>query len=442
VVVQSSPQRRSVGSIRRVVSERNRGAGILIVGSDASVEAAVVRGTEFYSNLLAAYGIGIVYDLGDRSVATVRSSVVEGNHDTGIFIAGSDATIEGTVVRDSAAAPGEPGDGWGIGVQQDTESEQRGIAVVRSSLVARARGVGVVSLGSDLDLQSTVVRDTGPRADGSDGWGVNVQASSDTGARSNGLLRGCLIERNHDVGVIVVGSDATIESTMVRHTQADVGDATSGMGMGIVDDEPGGARSNATVRTSVIEQNATMGVLVSGSDATIETTAVRDTRAEEASGRFGRGIQFQPGRYADQRSGGAVRWTTIERSFEVGIAVLGSDAAIEATLVHDVQPAVADGALGDGISIVIGMSTAQISGCRVEAAARAGVSSFGAGVSMAGTTIECVAIPLDAELLAGVSASFTDLGDNVCGCSGETEPCQVVSSMLSPPDALPASSAQ
>ena len=84
---------------------------------------------------------------------------------------------------------------------------------LRTSLVEQNHGVGVLVQGSQATIESTVVRDTQPRSDGTSGNGIWVQESPSTPGRASLWLRTSLVERNHDTGVFVSGSDATVEST-------------------------------------------------------------------------------------------------------------------------------------------------------------------------------------------------------------------------------------
>lgn len=106
----------------------------------------------------------------------------------------------------------------------------------------------------------------------------------------------CLVEQNYDVGVVVFGSDATIESTVVRATLPNT-QGYLGNGIAIQGDPATEALADVTVRGCLVEQNHGVGVFVAGSDATIDSCLVRDT-APNADMLFGDGITVMLGKAA------------------------------------------------------------------------------------------------------------------------------------------------
>ena len=93
---------------------------------------------------------------------------------------------------------------------------------------------------------------------------------------------------------------------------------------------------------------------------------------------------------------------------------------------------------GDG---VVGMSLFQpaeltLTGGVIEGSARAGIANFGSNVRLASTRLGCNSIAINGELIDGMDFVFDDRGENTCECGGESAPCQVVSSMLAPPDPI------
>lgn len=65
---------------------------------------------------------------------------------------------------------------------------------------------------------------------------------------------------------------------------------------------------------------------------------------------------------------------------------------------------------------------------------RAGIASFGCDVVLEGSTLECNAIHLDGEESDGVAATFSNAGDNACGCAEEAVSCKILSTNLKAPD--------
>jgi hypothetical protein len=99
----------------------NHEVGLYAAGSDVVIEATVVRGTRpQLADQVFGHGIAIQLpctlegcDAALPAHATVRGSIVEDNYEGGLFVAGSDALVEGCVVRRilPRAADGSFGDG-------------------------------------------------------------------------------------------------------------------------------------------------------------------------------------------------------------------------------------------------------------------------------------------------------------------------------------------
>jgi hypothetical protein len=130
----------------------------------------------------------------------------------------------------------------------------------------------------------------------------------------------------------------------------------------------------------------------------------------------------------------------------LGVLVMGSDATIENTVVRDTM-ADPEVGFGDGVLVVSAPwqpadlpTTAQLRNCRVEGSARAGIASFGATVTLERVTLDCNAIHLNGEeqYAAPVEVisrpfSFVDQGGNACGCEQQAAECTVMSSGLQAP---------
>src|SRR5262249_28963170 len=89
---------------------------------------------------------------------------------------------------------------------------------VRRSVIEHNAQFGVAVTGSSVTLDGVVIRDTQPTSAGHFGRGVDVMEDMDIGTRATLSLSSSVIERNHDIGVQVHGSDATISATVVRDT--------------------------------------------------------------------------------------------------------------------------------------------------------------------------------------------------------------------------------
>ncbi len=94
-----------------------------------------------------------------RANVTIHACVIEQNTDHGVSVAGSDATFEATVVR--STVPGVQGVfGRGIGIQDDPVTKARASVTVSACLIEQNQELGVFVAGSDATIEATVVRST------------------------------------------------------------------------------------------------------------------------------------------------------------------------------------------------------------------------------------------------------------------------------------------
>jgi hypothetical protein len=361
---------------------------------------------------------------------TLRSSLLEQNRDCGVFVSGSDATIEATAVR--GTVPESDGAlGTGVWVQAGKATGRRSALALRASLLERNHFAGVGVDGSDATIESIIVRDTQPLENKASGMGILVQVKKE---RSNLTLRSSLLERNHLSSVTVVGSDATIEAAVIRETLPHT-DGRGGRGLEVEDNADTRQRSTVTLRSSLLEKNQDVGVLVSGSDATIEATVVRDTLLDSTR-TSGRAISVQDSDLTQEQSTLTLRSSVLERNHEVGVFVLASSATVESTIVRNTLPNLADTG-GDGI-VVGPPSTVAITSTHVESNARAGITNFSSAVVLASSLVLCNRIDLDGEdTVEGSPFTFDGSRSNLCGCDAPDSSCPVLSASLSPPSGIP-----
>jgi hypothetical protein len=318
-----------------------------------------------------------VNDLAGPASISVTGALVEGTHETGMFFSGASATVEKSAVRDTQAGAAAAGEG--VVIQEGAQSAPVEVSI-RRSLIERNyyTGVGVAGSGMKLAIESTVVRDTqlDPTADKGYGVGSLLHASM--------TIKQAVIERNHGQGVLVAGADVTIEATVVRDTEVDMAGVGAGVVIGI--DEQTSTRGTATIRSSLIEGSTIAGVAVLQSDATIESTLIRDT--QEGGGYAGSGLIVGDD-VSSGRSSLTVRSSLVENTRGLGISAVFSDLLIESTVVRGTL-ALLDGHGGYGIEIGDGdddTSKVTIRGSLVEQNTEVGVLVGGADVLIESTTV-------------------------------------------------------
>ena len=147
-------------------------------------------------------------------------------------------------------------------------------------------------------------------------------------APSTVAVRGSLIQENHEVGVFVQGSDATLETSVVTLTQPD-GAGLSGLGVSAQMHLDSGAHSTLIVESSIIDQNRQANVAVLSSTGTIRSSLIRDALTDQMA-TFGDGVVVIS--WFEERASALVSGTRIERSARAAVAAWGEDLAMGGSL--------------------------------------------------------------------------------------------------------------
>ncbi|KYF76711.1 hypothetical protein BE11_44045 [Sorangium cellulosum] len=419
-------------TVRRSLLEQNHIAGVFVGSSDATIESTVIRGTQPDSDGYFGSGVVIANTAQDRASVTIRASVLEQNHRSGVVADGSDVAIEGTVIR--GTQPDIEGTtGFGVSIKSEPTTLERGEVTIRDSLLEHNHSNGVLVADSNATIDATIIRDTQSTRDGASGRGIEVVVL-DTHERSKLTLRNSLLERNHDVGMLIASSDATVEATVVRDNQP----TRIGYGGGGIHVQPNhrqGEPGSLMLRGSLIEQNIAAGVSVLESAATIESTEVRST--QQGSGRSGgTGIHVQGRRSA--RATLTLRAVLVEQSQDTGVTILNAEAMIDACVVRSTRQR-RNGTAGDGIAVVSegSPSTVIITSTTVESNARAGISNFSAAVTLLSSNVQCNRIDLNGEdFVDGQPFTFDCTKGNLFGCETPDPVCSVLSAGLTPPEPI------
>ncbi|MBW2453592.1 MAG: DUF1565 domain-containing protein [Deltaproteobacteria bacterium] len=366
--------------------ERTRSFGLVAQRSmSTTVTATLIRDVDPAPDGLSGTGILQQYFAadGDRADITVTGVVIERTHRAGISIGGGDAIIEGTTIRDIDGDLAE--EQWGAGVDiWDVEdgTNHAPTCVLRGSLIDSAFRTGVQLYGAEGQIESIVVRDTKPRSILDHGFGVIIYDTDLNGFPSTASLVGSRIERTYQSGIIVAGSTATIDSTAVLDTQPTALSGAFGVGISVMSNYETLAPASATVTQTVVDGAYAGGLVVGGGDLVVEDVVVRNILPQVNVDDFGDGI--------------------------------GASSTL--VWIPDIIP-----------------TTLDASRVTVQNAARAGMSNFGATVGVGDSFFDCNQIDLDGEPLDDLDFVFDDLGGNDCGCGVERVECKVLSTNIEPP---------
>jgi len=354
-------------TIAGALFRRNRVVGVRVLGAGTTLQASdlgIVR-SQPSSNRVRGWGLSV--ELG--AAAVVERSVMELNRDLGVYVGGTDTTLElrDAVVRDTLPQESDGSFGRGLNV------ELGGVAVVERALVERNRDVGALAAGAGatLEVRNAVVRETLSRErDDAVGWGLGVLFGAEA------VVEHTLIERNRSVGIFVSdpGTTLALRDAAVRETLSQEDD--SSFGCGVV----AGGSAEAVVERTVVEGNRTFGVLVSDSGTRVEfrDAVVRDTLPRDGDGALGWGFSMMLG------SASIVERVLLERNRDVGIFASDTDTTFELrdTVVRDTLPQVSNGAGGSGIAVQTGPS-AVVERALIERSREIGVFAVGRDTTIA-----------------------------------------------------------
>lgn len=381
-------------------------------------------------------GVGLVAqdNLGATSVE-VSGSLVEQARGIGIYNAGAAAMVEASVVRDTRPQAIDQRFGRGIAVEDHPGTTGQSQLTLQGSLVERNRENGLYVSGSDATVDSSVISDMLlQESNQMGGRGVHVNADVN-GVATTALLQRSIIVRSRGAGVLVEGAVASLDRMVVRDTISEVGVTVDGTGV-LALDAASGTRASVQLDASVVERNHGFGIFAMGSEAHITGVIVRDTQPRGSDQRAGRGINIQDDPGSGIRSNAEVRGSLVVNSRDGGIVLVDSDAVVDATIVRATEAQLSDGAFGDGVLVAVetGADTLMVlTRSQIERSARAGVAAFGATIDMGATLVDCNAIDLNGESFQGRDFQFSDAGGNRCGCEAVRRDCTALSSGLNAP---------
>ncbi len=404
-------------------------------GEDVSIEGKAVRLWGRCPSLVEVVGTG------QQPAAILITTAAPGTEVRNLAITGAGAGVAQTDSVDVVLEALWIHDlGFRGVVVQETQAPTR--VRLAGSLVERNKEMGVYLAGGQITIESCVVRDTAtypPDVTGHGyGYGIGIHDHPITGVRAEGLIRSCVVEWNHDQGVLVAGSDVTIEASVIRDTQPD-DYGGFGQGASIIDGRFAAQRANVTLRGCMVERNRKGGVLIGGSDVVIEATTVRHS-LPNAQGAYGGGVAVQDDPATGHRGMLTLVRSVVQHNHRTGLFVGGSDAVVERSVVRDTLPTPA-GFFGDGVTVVNRGETGSegnllMRDSRIEHNLRAGLAVFGATAALAGSVVSCNAFELTTDVIFDKPATLKDDGGNFCGCPQVSDSCHAVSPGLEPPEPL------
>ncbi|MBW2459899.1 MAG: hypothetical protein JRI68_35745 [Deltaproteobacteria bacterium] len=372
-------------------------------------------------------------DQGGPTSATLADSLIERVGDVGVVVFGAFLAVERSVVRDTSGGPLGLS-GRGIDVEPSSGTATRGVTTISQSVLARTGDTSLYLSDADGTVARSVIVDAGAGSPGS-GLGRALGVEGNAG-RSTCTVSQSLIARAREIGIYGASSDLVVDLTVVRDTVPRDTDQFGGRGIN-VETAPGGEPPTLVLASSVVDRSVEVGVAIIDGLATIESTLVRDTAASPVAQHYGTGVCVQEDLLAPQPTIPelVLRWSRIDGSHAFGLVTQSASATLEAVWIANTHSI--DQSFGDSIAVIdrSGPAWLTLVDSHLEDSARAGLAMFGGTGRLSGTELECNVIHLTGQP-HNADFELVDEGGNRCGCAGQQDDCTVLAANLTPPEAM------
>jgi parallel beta-helix repeat protein len=293
--------------------------------------------------------------------------------------------------------------GWGIYVLDNSD------VTVKSCSVDGNTEIGISVITSKITIESSIVKNTKLDNDQKSSWGIDIHNNSEA------TIKSCSVESNLEVGIYISSSKATIESSIVRDTKpANNNDKSAGI---VIQN-----KSDATISFCSVVGNTGLGIVTFSSTATIKSSMVMDTKPDKNI-ESGRGINIQ------DNSEATITSCSVNGNTDCGIFVFSSKSTIESSIVKDTRPNKKNES-GRGIGIQ-DKSDATIKSCSVEGNASAGIHISSSITSIESSVIKDTKPNNKDELGHGIAIqNNSEAMIKSCSVEGNTEVGILVTSSI------------
>lgn len=266
-------------SIRRTRIERVTDVGVLALGSEVVLEDLVVRDTRPLPNGDFGRGVDVEFFQGRPGQLTLRRSVIEQSLEYNLYLSGTSATVEDSLLR--TASEGANGSGRGLNAQPGDAGGPVSVTV-RRSVVEGSQDAGIWS-AVDTVIEDTSIRDTRD-VDGRFGHGISIHEGAWITKPIE--VRRSLVERSLTVGIISFGPAMAVESSWVRDTGPEPVTGRFGRGIELQSE----AESLLTLTDSLITDVIDGGVVFFNGSGQLEGVIVRNVAPDGIDGSFDDGV--------------------------------------------------------------------------------------------------------------------------------------------------------
>jgi Right handed beta helix region len=247
----------------------NRDNGLFLGSSSATLSQTTIVGTLPAADPSEGAGSAISTQLNDtglRPHLELRESVVSGSDLATLLLRGTDAIVESSVITSL-------GRGRGLSTQVDMDSGEIGALELRWSVIEQTREVGLFIAGTDAIVEGTRVSDVAT-LDDVVGRGITVQVELDTEQTSTGLLRNVAVDNCFEFGIAVAGATADMEDVTVTNTLASSFGFGDGIAFAAEVHPASGSVTRAHIESSDRAGLSSFGATVAIADSRLECNAI------------------------------------------------------------------------------------------------------------------------------------------------------------------------
>ncbi|MFC1482480.1 right-handed parallel beta-helix repeat-containing protein [Myxococcota bacterium] len=371
----------------------NADLGIGLFSVEAMITGSVVRDT--LPNAAGENGRGIAAQCDSNGLdcgqLDLVGSLVDGNNVVGVYVSGVETTIASSGVRGTQPSASAEG-GEGVIATCDPIELRCNRLDVGHSLVAGNTEIGVFLYGVEATIAGSVVRDTLPKANGAFGRGINAQCFAGQGCGRLDLTSS-LIDRNTEMGVNLFGVATTIAGAVIRDTVPNA-NGEFGRGIGAQCNPAGLGCGQIDLTSSMVTGNSNISVYITGAPATLSGVAVSDTHQNTEgafAGDYGEGVFAGCSPETGACSTLQMIGCLVESSYPAGVAARAVSGSIQGSLIRQVAPRASDGAYGYGIQAegIPGAdpTVLDVRACQIQEAELAGILYYLAGGTVSGSRV-------------------------------------------------------
>lgn len=357
------------------VVANNRFTGVILKSAKGTFNRTVIRDTGYeLATELAGYGILAAYATNRKTPSSLvisRSALVR-NTAAGISAYDTLSTITGSLIWDTRSSPTTKVHGNAIVIKNQGVSTQPPPLTLKDSILRGNLEFSLVSVGVDVDIGRTIIVDTRPEISSRDnGVGLLFHRSKDVPDYRPALtMADCLIARSRTVGVMVSGGNASIRRSIILDTMAHETKHSSGDGLRVLN-------SSLDVKESLLRRSTGIALYTDDTKVTLDAVVVRDTLPEPIQKIEGVGIFMRASSGPKADNSAVITNSHVINNYASGV-VASNNVTIQRSVIKDTHIEVGRKAFGDGVVVFGNSASLQMENCAVERSKRAGLVLTGA----------------------------------------------------------------